>query len=140
MYPFYDEALEAPTAQPGDIQSPDLRRIMPETLTLRIHYPLTEGDLLLRTDRDWDTDIQPAAEGPDRTWFDFPLELSQHYSYYKPILRRGDEVLWSKGENYLAVPDDRPLRHVYPHFFDDNTSSVDALVHLTSQTSARTHA
>jgi hypothetical protein len=29
---------------------------MPETLTLRIHYPLEEGDLLLRTDGDWEAD------------------------------------------------------------------------------------
>ncbi len=113
---------------------------MPETLTLRIHYPLEEGDLLLRTDGDWEADIQPAAVGPERTWFDFPLTLAQHYSYYKPILRRGDEILWSKGENYLAVPDERPVRDVYPHFLDDHTSSVDALVHLASKTSERTHA
>jgi predicted alpha/beta superfamily hydrolase len=113
---------------------------MLESLTLRIHYPLEDGDLLLRTDRDWNADVHPTREAPDRTWFDFPLTLEQHYNYYKPIVRRGGEVLWSKGENYLAVPNASGVRDVYPHFFDDATSSVDTLVHLPSKTSARTHA
>src|SRR5689334_9162722 len=109
---------------------------MAHTITIRIHYPLPDlaarepGEpyrLVLRTDVDWDADVLPAAISADGTRFDFPLALESTFRYWKPVLRRGDqegEIVWSQGENYLAIEDDPAERDVYPHFFADTACSV----------------
>lgn len=121
---------------------------MAHTLTIRIHYPLPDlaedhpGEpyrLALRTDVDWDADVAPAAISPDGTRFDFPLALESTFRYWKPVLRRGDEIVWSQGENYLAIEDDPAERDVYPHFFDDPTCSVCSIRHVPSGAHERNH-
>src|ERR1700751_1238343 len=92
---------------------------MTHSLTLRVRYPLAppaasppaspapaaNRRLLLRTENDWDADVEPTAEAADGTGCDFALELehARPYLYFKPVLRQGDDVVWSQGENYLAL-------------------------------------
>ena len=113
---------------------------MSHRLTLRVHYPLDSGDLLLRTDRDWDRDLEPSAVSRDGSRFDFRLRLEEaSHFYFKPVLRRGSEVHWARGENSLALADGSARLDVYPHFFSEATCSVCALKTRRSEALGREH-
>jgi predicted alpha/beta superfamily hydrolase len=128
---------------------------MAHLLTVRVHYPLhaTPGPgpkpgpasgrrLVLRTEKDWDADVEPDAVAGDGTRCDFALELAHQapFLYFKPVLRLGDEVVWSQGENYLAIAESRREIDVYPTFFDHQGCSACNLHHLASQRTRRSHA
>ncbi len=121
---------------------------MTHTVTLHVQYPLADLDpdgagesyrLALRTDVDWDRDVAPASVSEDGTRFDFPLALDSTFRYWKPVLRRGDEIVWSQGENYLALEDDPAERDVYPYFFADATCSVCSIQHVPTGAHERNH-
>jgi len=127
---------------------------MGHSLTLRVHYPVaafpaqaqaSTRRLLLRTESDWDADVAPTAVAGDGNVCDFTLELehARPYLYFKPVLREGDEVAWSRGENYLALAagaGGRPVHDVYPYFFADQGCSACSIHHLASTRSRRSHA
>jgi len=71
---------------------------------VRVHYPLAGRRLALRSDRDWDEDIEPVAEDASGTCVTFELTWEQGiYSYWKPVLYDEDGLHWAQGENYLAL-------------------------------------
>ncbi len=122
---------------------------MAHLLTVRVHYPLHElpepgagSRLVLRTERDWDADLEPDAVAAEGTRCDFALELPHRtpYLYFKAVLRRGDEVVWSRGENELAIAGGRPEIDLYPTFFDPAGCSACQLHHLASRRTRRNHA
>ncbi len=121
---------------------------MSHTVTVRIYYPLqspirspeTEGTIALRTDADWNTDVEPAEIAEDGTRFDFPVDLPGPFRYFKPVLRRGGDLLWSQGENWLVLADGPETKDIFPHFLPDTTSGVSDILHLQSQNGPRTHA
>src|ERR1700687_1445247 len=102
---------------------------MSHSLTLRAHYPVAAVSaqtsirrLLLRTESDWDADVEPTAVAGDGSVCDFTLELehARPYLYFKPVLRQGNAVTWSRGENYLALAGSLAGRrdpHIHPHVF-----------------------
>lgn len=84
--------------------------------TLRVVYPLREGRIVLRTEQNWDLDIEPDAPPDGGQSSTFTVESEKPFLYFKPVLRIGDELLWTPGVNRLVLmtePDNRP---VYPHF------------------------
>jgi len=84
--------------------------------TLRVIYPLAEGRIVLRTEQDWTRDVEP--DGPDDGGhtFTFTVESSKPFLYFKPVLRVGDEVVWTPGANRLVLMTEPDTRPVYPHF------------------------
>ncbi|HVT61496.1 MAG TPA: alpha/beta hydrolase-fold protein [Thermoanaerobaculia bacterium] len=113
---------------------------MNHRLTIRVHYPLSEGRLALRTEGDWDADVEPAAVAADGTRFDFELDLVAPFLYFKPVLRRGGEVVWSRGENLLAFASGRRDLSVSPFFFSDEACNVCTLERRPAARSGRSHA
>ena len=136
---------------------------MSHRVTIHVHYPLASptaaaspapasapatavaagaagAGLALRTEADWDVDVEPAGAGDGGTRQDFELDLTAPYLYFKPVLRRAGEVVWSRGENYLALADEARELSIYPHFFADAGCSVCRVMHLPSRRSARRHA
>ena len=87
------------------------------TRDLRVRYPVEEGRIVLRTDLDWDRDIEAASVSGDRTSFTFRLEAKRPFLYFKPCLRIGDETHWAVGANSLVLMIHAGSRDVYPHFF-----------------------
>lgn len=84
--------------------------------TLRVVYPLRQGHIVLRTERDWERDIEPDAPTEGGHTFMFTVESDKPFLYVKPCLRLGDAVHFPPGLNKLLLmtePDTRPL---YPHF------------------------
>lgn len=82
---------------------------------LRVIYPVSEGRIVLRTESDWEEDLEPrrVVEGQRH---EFEVSAPSPILHYKPCLRLGDTLLWSQGANKLLfLGSDRPYS-VYPHF------------------------
>lgn len=88
---------------------------------IRVHYPLAGRRLILRTELDWERDVEPIAA--DATRCDFAIETEAPYLYFKPVLLDGNRVRWAQGENCLAVTSDG-VDEVHPHFDADSTCSA----------------
>ena len=101
---------------------------MARTFQFTVHYPLTEGRLVLRTDADWGADVEPAAVAPDGTWAVFSVETDQPFLYFKPVIRIGQQVVWAVGSDYLTTGD----RDIYPHFRGGDAGTVTAPLRLAS--------
>ena len=113
---------------------------MKQVMTIAVHYPLAEGEILLRTDRDWNRNQKPDRVSADGAVFEFDLEMTKPYQYYKPLLHQGEVYCWSQGENYLALPNGKERQDIYPHFFADTSCSVCNLNFLSAEGGKRQHA
>ena len=71
---------------------------------LRVRYPAGRGRIVLRTELDWDRDIEPVAVSDDGETSTFALEAQAPFLYFKPCLRMPDGagVRWSVGANLLV--------------------------------------
>src|SRR5262245_33632346 len=98
------------------------------TRDLCVRYPATEGRIVLRTDLDWDRDIEASSVSDDRTSFTFRLEAKRPFLYFKPCLRIGEETHWAVGANSLVLMIHAGSRDVYPHFFGSEKGSFSSLV------------
>jgi predicted alpha/beta superfamily hydrolase len=107
---------------------------------LRVHYPAGAGRMVLRTDLDWDEDLEPvqvSAEGDTST---FTLEAHRPFLYFKPCLRDGDrEVRWSVGPNLLLLMTHEGASDVYPYFEGPETGTFSPVVERNSAILGRKH-
>ena len=71
------------------------------TRTLRVAYPSGRGRMVLRTEQDWDRDVEPVAVSEDGNVSTFALEADQPFLYFKPCL----VVHMQDGQN-LFFPDE----------------------------------
>src|ERR1051325_7336992 len=83
-------------------------------MRVTVRYPLDGGELKLRTDADWDRNVEPLRA--DQHQFEFEVAASRPFVYFKPVVRDGDTVSWSQGDNYLAIATDDTSKEIYPHF------------------------
>lgn len=88
----------------------------------RVFYPPTEHRLVLRTELDWNRDV----EGVPEPWgASFELEAARPWLYFKPCLRTRKELIWLPGMNRVAEP--RPEgRDIYPYFFSGERGTLTA--------------
>ena len=94
-----------------------------KTQTIRVFYPNERGKVMrLRTDENWDFDIEPVSVSAMVSEFSVPT--SRAYFYFKPVLLSESGVQWSRGENYLATSTFDTAAEVYPHFLDDTRCSI----------------
>jgi len=107
---------------------------MNEPITIQIVYPKTEGRIVLRTDDNWEKDIEPAWVGDDRNCTEFRYRSEKPYFYFKPMLVRGKQRLFSQAQ-YIAIMNSKATREVYPHFFPDPENRVVDRVDVTSSKS-----
>jgi len=89
---------------------------------IRIIYPQEGGRIVLRTDGDWDVNVEPVGrKGGTRK---FRIKTDRPYFYFKPVLVRDGATVWSRGENCLAVATSGAPLEVYPFFREDTRCSV----------------
>ena len=84
--------------------------------TLRVAYPLEEGRIALRTEADWEKDIEPDGTDEAGQTFTFTVESEKPFLYFKPVLHLGKELFWTPGANRLVLMTEPDARPVYPHF------------------------
>ena len=109
------------------------------TRTLRVAYPAGRGHLVLRTERDWDRDLEPTEVSKDGNTSTFVLEADQPFLYFKPILKESGRDHWAVGPNKLALLTEKDARISYPYFFDPPTGRFSDLVEFPSKILGRTH-
>ena len=89
---------------------------------IRIIYPQDGARIAIRTDNDWDTDVN--AVGRNACISEFLIETERPYFYFKPVLISDDSVRWSRGENFLAVTTSNTPLKIHPYFREDAHCSV----------------
>ncbi len=96
----------------------------PYNRTLRLVYPSTDGQILLRTDLDWDRSIPATRRVDDNTW-EFDLSADRSWLHYKPTLVDGNgHVHWAPGMNEVVTLSRTMPYVVYPHFLGDDTGHI----------------
>ncbi len=106
---------------------------------LRVRYPLTEGRIVLRTDLDWDHDLEAACVSADGTTYTFQLEARRPFLYFKPCWRVGDDTHWAVGANALVLMTAQGARDVYPYFSASGNGTFSPLIEIDSAILGRRH-
>src|SRR5437762_3682610 len=90
--------------------------------SIRVIYPQDGGRIALRTDENWNADVEAVSRNGYTT--EFQVETERPYFYFKPVLRRGGTTMWSRGENCLAIATSGAPLEVHPFFREDTQCSV----------------
>lgn len=98
-------------------------------MRIRITYPLQNQRLTLRTEQDWEKDIQPFQS--DSSGAEFELEWQSPNLSLKICLYDGETMRWSQGANYVLSSHD-PDPHIYPLFYSPPQGSVSDVLHIGS--------
>ncbi len=109
------------------------------TRTLRVAYPAGRGDMVLRTEQDWDRNLEPIAVSGDGAISTFQLEVDQPFLYFKPCLVAGKTTNWALGPNKLAIMTEPDSRVVYPYFFSPEVGRFSERVTFPSAILGRDH-
>src|SRR5689334_10950782 len=83
---------------------------------LRIAYPPNAGQIVLRTELDWDKSIDPISVSADGI-STFQVEAQRPFLYFKPCLVQGGKFYWAKGGNQLLIMTEDDWRIFYPYFY-----------------------
>jgi predicted alpha/beta superfamily hydrolase len=91
---------------------------------IHVIYPTNGERIALRTEKNWDLNVEAVSTRQNGSVSEFQIETERPYFYFKPVLLRDSQAIWSRGENFLAVPtSDTPLE-VHPYFREDAHCSV----------------
>jgi predicted alpha/beta superfamily hydrolase len=108
--------------------------------TLRLAYPSGRGRIILRTEIDWDKDVEPVSVSDDATTSTFELEFDQPFLYFKPcLIDANGQYHWSVGANKLLLMEEKDERVVYPHFFGSDQGRFSRLIEFPSAILGREH-
>lgn len=107
--------------------------------TMRVAYPVGDGRIVLRTEQDWDKDIEAINVSEDGNTWTFELEIDQPFVYFKPCLVRDDEVHWSVGPNQLVLMTEADRRVCHPFFLSSEKGRFSKLIELDSKILGRAH-
>jgi predicted alpha/beta superfamily hydrolase len=90
--------------------------------TIRVIYPVENGNIRLRTEENWDVDVAPSSINGCMS--EFMVESAKPFFYFKPILHHNGTAQWSRGENFLAVATSGTPLEVHPYFRENTRCSV----------------
>jgi predicted alpha/beta superfamily hydrolase len=105
---------------------------------VRVAYPPNTGEIVLRTELDWNKDIPPTSTTAAGI-FTFELEARHPFLYFKPCLLHGDNFYWAKGDNQLLIMTEDDRRIFYPYFHGSDYGSFSPLVAFDSPILGREH-
>lgn len=105
---------------------------MSAEMRVRVIYPLRDGRMVLRTDADWQRDVEVVSANPERTVFEFRVNTNRPYFYFKPCIADNNGWHWSQGNNYLAVVNPSEAKEIYPHFFSAMAGTISAPIDFYS--------
>lgn len=101
------------------------------TYVVRVYYPMNAGRLVLRTDLDWNRNLEADSTSSDGTQWTFRFVSSEPFHYFKPCLIQGERFVWSTGSNYLTTSAEG-VRELYPVFFSDVKGQITDIIPLDS--------
>src|SRR5947207_2777023 len=105
--------------------------------TIRVVYPTGDAKMVLRTEQNWDANIEPV--GQNDCVSKFAIETERPYFYFKPVLLRDNTTQWSRGENFLAVATSGAPLDIHPYFIEDTRCSVCEVMPPLASAAGREH-
>ncbi len=99
---------------------------------VRVFYPLERGRITLRTEGDWDRDVEPTHVSEDGRRFDFLVEHKAPYLFCKPVLHHAEHLHWAAGANKLLILSEDP-QDLYPHFYSEERGRITRVIECPSQ-------
>jgi predicted alpha/beta superfamily hydrolase len=108
------------------------------TRSLRVAYPQGSGRLVLRTELDWNKDIDPTDVSSDGI-STFEVETYHPFLYFKPCLVKDGHFHWAKGDNQLLIMTEDDRRIFHPHFFASELGAFSPLISFYSPLLEREH-
>jgi len=101
---------------------------------LRVRYPAGQGRMVLRTELDWDQDLEPVAVSDDGETSTFALETRKPFLYFKACLKTaGGGETWSVGSNLLALMTVEDTSEVFPYFEGSEKGSFTPVIERDSK-------
>ena len=88
----------------------------PDSIRVDVHYPLDEGRIVLRSEGDWDADIEAASVEDDGRLHRFEVASSEPFLYYKAVRVDASGEHWSCGPNRLATTGADRAFDAFPFF------------------------
>ncbi len=100
---------------------------------IRIIYPLQQGRIVLRSEQDWDADIEANLVSDNGEIHEFNISYNLPCLQFKPCIRDGVQLHWSVGTNKLLIfkTDGQP-QDFYPHFFSDQQGEITGIFEVPS--------
>jgi predicted alpha/beta superfamily hydrolase len=104
---------------------------------IRVVYPTDGSRIALRTEENWDSNVEADCVGEDGCISEFQIETQRPYFYFKPVLLRDGATMWSR-KDFLAVATSGAALEIYPYFREDMRFSVSELMEpLASRSGAQ---
>ena len=107
-----------------------MKTTTPDMVTIRVHYPMEGGRIALRTEADWDANVEATDVSDEGNSYTFTVPVNGTYLYFKPLLIRKASEHWAIGDNYLVLGGSVQAREIYPHFIDSGGCTVCDLLEL----------
>ncbi len=107
--------------------------------TLRVSYPAGSGRIILRTEQDWEKDVEAFKISEDGNTSTFKLKADQPFLYFKPCLIKDEKLYWSKGSNNLLLMGEKDQRISYPFFLSPENGRFSKLIEFPSKILNRSH-
>ena len=108
-------------------------------ITINVIYPLDAGRIVLRTEDDWQQNIEAASVDPATTTHSFRVTTTRPFFYFKPCVVRQSEISWAKGTNYLLLANSVTEKDIYPHFFAPVRGYLSDTIEVQSNYSQASH-
>jgi len=99
---------------------------------IRIFYPLQEGKMVIHSEKNWDRELNPVCVDKDSHCYEFHISHDKYYLSFKPCIRLGPHLLWSRGMNKLAIMGMPEVQDFYPYFYDPEEGTISGIVELPS--------
>ena len=107
--------------------------------TLRVAYPGGTGRVILRTELDWDRDIEADTVSDDGNISTYTIRANQPFLYFKACLVSGAERHWSIGPDKLLLMAEDDQRVSYPFFKSAAHGRFSPLIEFPSAVLGRQH-
>jgi predicted alpha/beta superfamily hydrolase len=95
--------------------------------------------VVLRTEQDWDKDIEPVSVSDEGNTSTFHLQADQPFLYFKACLVQGGKHHWSMGPNKLLLMGEDDKRVAFPYFLSSDRGRFTQLVEFPSKILDRVH-
>jgi predicted alpha/beta superfamily hydrolase len=106
---------------------------------LAVRYPAGRGRMVLRTELDWDNDLEADSVSEDGETSTFTLEARRPFVYFKPCLKTEAGTRWCVGPNLLALMTTEGTRRVYPYFEGAAAGTFSPVIERDSSVLGRRH-
>lgn len=107
------------------------------TRRIRVYYPPERGDVVLRTELDWEHDCLPASR--EASFTEFEVITDRPYLYVTPCLNIGRDCIWAGGPHSLVLMTAAGTRDIYPFFFHARRGKITEPIEFASALLEREH-